>query len=226
MVAIFRRYTVASSPDTEDGPTGAEPSCGPPSPALIVLAPDAASLNQRRVHSFPDTDSAAAYIEFWFPIEHRPTLIAFWALDREPAGTGTETVVLVRNRPDSETAYPFSFVDVQSAHAFLCAEVSRGLDPSAVSVHVGVPVSVRSVAGHVALSPSAPPAPAPSVPEAETGHGTESFFDTPAVTAAVSSAPPLLPDDFVDRVLRVLRIRRWEVNYARFSGFHSPPGRF
>ena len=226
MVTIFRRYPGASGLVTEDGPGEAERASGPPSPALIVLAPDAASLNQRRVHSFPDADSAAAYIEFWFPREHRPTLIAFWSLDREPESAVAETVVLVRNRPDSETAYPFSFVDARSAHAFLCAEVSRGLDPSTVSVHVGVPVSVRSVADHVALSPSAPPAPVATVVAAEPVPGAESFHDTPAVTHAVSSAPPLLPDDFVDRVLRVLRIRRWQVTYAQFSGFHSPPGRF
>ena len=226
MVTIFRRYPGASNLITEAAVQEAQLS-EPQKPALIVLAPDATSLNQRRVHSFPDAESAAGFIQFWFPPEHRPTLIAFWDLRSEPLDAEAETVVLIRDRPSGELAYSFSFVDAASAHAFLSAELARGLDPKSTSMHLGVPVAVSTTPHGVKLSPDAPAMPAPvATREPVWAVVTLPVFAEANSTPTVSVAPARLPEDFVERVLRVLRIQRWQMNPAAFTGFHSPPGRF
>ena len=49
-------------------------------PSLMLLVDDAACRFGLRLHTFPDAESAASFIEFWFPPALRHGLIAFWAL--------------------------------------------------------------------------------------------------------------------------------------------------
>lgn len=60
------------------------PSPTPSQPPLMLLTTDAAGPSVRRLHTFPDAESAAGYIQFWFPVSERRSIIAFWAMPHEP----------------------------------------------------------------------------------------------------------------------------------------------
>lgn len=197
----------------------------PPPMPLVLLAADAASPAARRLHRFPGTDAAAEFIRFWFPPEKRCGLIAFWSLHEAPMDADAEALVVIRDDRDPTLVYPFSFLDLPSAMAFAGHEAARGIDPSLVSIHYAVPVSIKTTQGHddaISLTPPTPPAwPRPlRAPRPETRWAYR--IDTPAV----SDAPGLLPEDLVERVLQVLRFRRWGSQANPFAGFGSPPGRF
>ena len=205
-----------------------EPGSGPP---LMLLVNDAARRSGFRLHKFPNVETAASFIEFWFPPAHRYGLIAFWALHTQPdpAASPGDFALLVRNPSLPGIVHPLSFPDARSGLSFLAAEIADGLDPRQVTAYWTVPVAVSAgPSGEAKLNPARPPV-CRSAPVAARG----SLAPPAAVTGAPAPAcvlPKVAPTrrrvDLLTEVRRVLQTRRWLVRRGAFQGFGSPPGRF
>lgn len=196
LISIFNRREnnrPAAHP-LPQGAQAAEPPASPPEtihvPPLILLTADAAGPSVRRILTFPDAESAAGHIQFWFPVSERSNVIAFWALAEEPAricdGQGNgggesamaqadslpagqrphpaseiEVVVLIQHPEHLDSVYPFSFADMDTANRFIRDETKRGLDPRSVSICWGAFATIEQARdGSAAITPQTPPTPA------------------------------------------------------------------
>jgi hypothetical protein len=146
---------------------------------LILLAPDASGLASFKLHSFSDTASAADFIQRSF-IGHAGTgVIAFWAMTSKPAPSAAsevtvEAMVMIRDELQPDVVYPFSFVDLATAHNFLKYEMNTGLGPERVLVYWAVPVQLMvSEDGQLQLTPDVAPPAGEEQPETPPAwHGT------------------------------------------------------
>lgn len=187
-------------------------------PPLMLLTSDAAGPSVRTLHSFPDAESAAAFIQFWFPLSERSNIIAFWATNERPATAPVgntngeagsacamadsappvecEAVVMARHPEHEGSVYPFSFTDLETANRFVIEEMKRGLDPRSVVIYWATFCTVEPTPdGEVFITPSTPPALRSGVEEAAAEAGAfpeESIAATGERTAApVADADPI-----------------------------------
>lgn len=221
LISIFnRRETNQPAAHPLPAANAVEPPALPP---LVLLTADAAGPSVRRILTFPDAESAADHIQFWFPVSERSSVIAFWALSEEPVRAidgeangepesacatadsapplEVEVVVLVQHPDHPDSVYPFSFVDMDTANRFIRQESKRGLDLRSVSVYWGAFAKLEQHPnGAVAITPATPPAPAATVaPEviAEPAAEPQAEPDPPAAQPAsdplASYTPPAEP---------------------------------
>lgn len=140
----------------------------PKRPPLMLLLSDASGMAALRMLTFDGVDEACDYIEFWYPKQHTGTLFAVWALPAEPDERWMaapehrgEAVILVRDELREDIVYPFSFVDLATAWAFLRQEMEKDLDIDRVMIYWAVPIEIEMDGlGKVHMSPDAPPPPA------------------------------------------------------------------
>jgi len=219
----------------------------------MLLVCDAAGPAVRRLHTFPDPESAAEFIRFWYPPLHRRGIIAFWALPQRPdpalcpepgedegdgAGATGEAAVLIRDGKDPGLVCPFSFLDMEAALAFLREEVGRGLDLSLVQMYWAVPVAIESPQPElICFNPATPPVVRRPATATE-GSTVEEPTSSEAAPRAADATPqagrkaerpsgePNKLDDLLGELAAVLRVRRREAPREAFQGFGSPPGRF
>ena len=117
-----------------------------PGPRLILLVHDASGPAAYRLHTFADAQSAEGVVDVWFPTGFEHGILAFWAVDDEPASPTTseeEVVVLVRDADRREIVYPYSLPDMGLARAWIRKEAERGLDLRLVQVYRALPVRIR-----------------------------------------------------------------------------------
>jgi hypothetical protein len=120
-------------------------------PGLIVLVPDAYGRASYQAHHFPEIEPASEFVQYWYRANPPSGLIAFWALTWEPAAqhqwdsdAAAEPLVLIRDEQRPGTVYPFSFVDISSAHSFIRQEARWAVDLARVSVYWALPVAVEA----------------------------------------------------------------------------------
>jgi len=180
---------------------------------LILLTPDASSLSARATLSFPDSDSAANHVAFWFPPESRATLSAFWALPVPPIFGDHEAIVLISHPHIPGLVYPFSFASMEEALEAVRAEVGRGLWIGRVAIYYAVPVTFQqSTDGTLSAEPVTPPP------------FRRPIFAPSRFSAII--APPPVEESLWSRAFNAMRLRWWLPKAAPFAGFGSPPGRF
>ena len=151
----------------------------PSLPPLMLLTTDAAGPSTRRLHIFADAESAADYINFWFPAAQPRDVLAFWALPDDPAAAANkgeaestrakvdsaspteqrdEVIVMVRHPQHEDSVDPFSFPDVPAANRFVRREMKRGLDLRSVGIYWAAFAKIDSLAnGAAAITPATPP---------------------------------------------------------------------
>ncbi|MCH8815313.1 MAG: hypothetical protein IH957_09505 [Chloroflexi bacterium] len=173
--------------EVEDVTPSPTTSPAPSLPPLILLSSDAAGPSVRRLHAFPDAETAADHIDFWFPASQRHDIIAFWALPNAPAAHQSTSdskggadshrasvesapptepphqIIVVVQHPDYEdSVYPFSFPDLQAANRFVLQEMKRGLDLRSVHIYWATFVEIGTEPnGAVTITPSQPPVAGP-----------------------------------------------------------------
>src|SRR5438034_7323713 len=141
-----------------------EPEIAPDndSPQLMVLVNDASGFACFKTHTFPNAQAATEFILFWFRND-TDGFSAFWAMTREPqshtpSGTIAEPLVMIKDAQRVDVVYSFSFVDRESAEAFVHDEVENGTDFGQITVYWAVPVRlVTDALGRSMLTPSVPP---------------------------------------------------------------------
>lgn len=151
-------------------------------PPLMLLVPDAVGLSSFRPHTFAGVESAVEFIQYWYAPGVKHGIVAFWALHGKPelgpsvqVDRLAEVVVLIRDPARPGVVYPFSFVDMESAQAFLRLEARRGLNPGHVAVYWAAPVTIEpDDLGVARLSPEAPPPTVQGKPPAEPASHAES----------------------------------------------------
>ncbi len=117
-----------------------------PRERILVLVPSEGGFAFRLL-AFPYTDAASAYCAEHFPGQ-QDRLICFRALPNlprnpDPRAPGPiEAVVLVRDPERHGTVHLYSFVDIDTAHAFVRAEGMRGLNLNLVLVFWAEPVAL------------------------------------------------------------------------------------
>ena len=134
------------------------------SPRLMVLVNDAAGFACFKTHIFPDAKSATEFVLYWFRHDS-DGFSAFWALAEEPSsglgalpGAIAEPLVMIKDDQRVDVVYSFSFVDMESAQAFVHDEIENGADPAQITLHWAVPVRLTTDArGTMMLTPSVPP---------------------------------------------------------------------
>lgn len=141
-----------------------EKHAGPPEPRdLFLLIPADGGL-AFRLFAFAGEEAAAAYVaRLASPIDPQPRHIAFRAL-HSPLMTGAsgetpDTVVLVRDASRAGIVNLYSFVDMESACAYVRQEGAQGLDPRLVLVYWAAPVDLS-----LTDQPSVPPGGSPEPP--------------------------------------------------------------
>ncbi len=135
-----------------------------PRPRLILLVHDASGPASYRLHTFADAQSAEGFVDFWFPTGFEHGILAFWAVDDEPASPRTsdttsdeEVVVLIQDADRREIVYPFSLPDMGLARAWIKKEATRGLNLRLVQMYRAVPARIRrDDRGRVRLTPREP----------------------------------------------------------------------
>ena len=140
-------------------------------PQLMVLVNDASGRASFKTHVFDDVESAIEWVRYWFPMDAEIGMTAFWAMtDRPESGPDSvaEPLVMIRDTSRDGVVYLFSFVDIESARAFMRDEVERGTKPDAMLFYWAVQVK-RQIDrwGKLTLTPSTPPGVAAFEPEAE-----------------------------------------------------------
>jgi hypothetical protein len=131
----------------------------------MLLVPDAAGRASYHLNTFPSAAAAEAYIEFWFPLRLNEGIIAFWALTWEPKRPAdssdppvAEPIVLIRDQRRPQTVYPFSFVSIDSALAFVREEVRWRSGLEQIAIYWAAPARVVTDSyGHRRLVPGEPP---------------------------------------------------------------------
>ena len=164
MVALLRRAFRRQENDNredataEAGPVAVDISR---SDRLLVLIPSEGGL-YFRLQAFLSVESATAYIEHHFPAQ-ADRIVAFWALHRpygpqglDSTGEPLEAVVMVRDIDRPGVVRLSSFVDMQSANAFVRAEAMRGLNLRLVLIFWAAPV--RLLPRHEPLAEELPEA--------------------------------------------------------------------
>jgi hypothetical protein len=133
------------------------------SPKLMILVNDASGMACFKTHSFPDAKSATEFIVYWFRHDTEG-FSAFWAMRDEPsrevtlAGETAEPLVIINDAQRTDVVYSFSFVDIESAQAFVDDEVVHGTEPDQIKLYWALPVRLLTDAnGKTILSPSVPP---------------------------------------------------------------------
>jgi pilus assembly protein CpaE len=184
------------------------PEAGPP---LLVLI-STGGIVSFRLHAFSKVQEAAEFIQPWFPPGMSHGIVAFWALQAEPASDPeggsaeiSEAVVLIRDPARAGVVDHISCVDMVSAQNLVRAEAGRGLDLGLFMVYWAAPISIQvDDEGIVRLTPASPPQtrrrltaaePASQVPsaevQAEEGDG-QAAIDLSAVPEIPS--PPSTPE--------------------------------
>jgi len=140
---------------------------GPPEPRdLFLLIPTDGGL-AFRLFAFAGEEAAAAYVaRLASPIDPQPRHVAFRALQSPGApgagGEPAEVVVLVRDASRAGIVNLYSFVDMESACAYVQQEGAQGLDLRLVLVYWAAPVELTLTdQPAVPLEDSPAPAPAP-----------------------------------------------------------------
>ncbi len=163
-------------------------------PSLVVLVPDAYGCASYHIHHFAGLEPASDFVQYWFRSNPPQGLIIFWALTWEPAPCDgeeppypAEPVVLIRDEERPGTVYPFSFVDIATAHSFVRQEARWALDLARVSIYWATPLAIEAdFEGIYRLRPEPPP----QRPEAGQAPSPQ-VLDT----VAVQSAPaPIMQD--------------------------------
>src|SRR5438093_4787102 len=132
------------------------------SPQLMVLVNDASGFACFKTHTFPNALAATEFILYWFRND-TDGFSAFWAMTEEPqsdtpSGAIAEPLVMIKDAQRVDVVYSFSFVDRESAEAFVHDEVENGTDFGQVTVYWAVPVRlVTDALGRSMLTPSVPP---------------------------------------------------------------------
>jgi hypothetical protein len=135
------------------------------SPRLMVLVNDASGFACFKTHTFPDAQAATDFVLYWFRHDTEG-FTAFWAMTEEPlpaqggpSRAMAEPLVMIKDEQRVDVVYSFSFVDIESAQAFIQDEVKNGADPAQITLYWAVPVRLESDAlGCSILTPSVPPA--------------------------------------------------------------------
>jgi hypothetical protein len=145
--------------------TNQEKRAGPPEPRdLLLLIPADGGLSFR-LFAFAGQEAAAAYIaRLASPIDSKPRHVAFRALHSPVVPEGTtgplEAVVLVRDAHRPGIVDLYSFVDMDSANAFLKQDGAHGRDLRHVLVYWAAPVQLalpdRPIAPPVDAAEQAP----------------------------------------------------------------------
>ena len=135
-------------------------------PPLLLLVPTVAGVSSYQLHSFPDGQSAADFISTLMTSYLRSRVHAFWAFQQETqfqpderGRTRTEALVMIREGRGSDIVYPVSFIDIESALAFVRFELERGQDPSLVSVYWAACARVDEGSEGVSVHPASAPVP-------------------------------------------------------------------
>jgi len=135
-------------------------------PPLLLLVPTVAGVSSYQLHSFPDGQSAADFISTLMTSYLRSRVHAFWAFQQETqfqpdarGRTRTEALVMIREARGSDIVYPVSFIDIESALAFVRFELERGQDPSLVSVYWAACARVDEGSEGVSVHPASAPVP-------------------------------------------------------------------
>lgn len=146
----------------------------PPQPTerpLVVLLPGMGGFLSFEMHSFADADAA---IELLQTRAHAKVqeVNAFWTLQSPPCEAGSpyeaEVLVLTRDRYQPHIVHLISFTELDSAYAFIRAEVIEGLPLESVLVYWSVPISIeRDRTGNLRLEPSVCPGSEPAIAEPE-----------------------------------------------------------
>ncbi len=143
-----------------------EKRAGPPEPRdLFLLIPTDGGL-AFRLFAFAGDEAAAAYVaRLASPIDPQPRHIAFRALQSPGApgagGESAEAVVLVRDASRGGIVNLYSFVDMESACAYVRQEGAQGLDLRLVLVYWAAPVDL-SLTDQPSVPPDGPPEPPPT----------------------------------------------------------------
>lgn len=130
-------------------------------PVLNLLVPDVAGVTSFRLKQFFDIEEAREYVE---ALPSASGLHAFWGLHGEPVRTSTEAegsgeaMVLIRAQDHPDTVYVVSFVDIESALAFVRFEVKRGTDLGQIAVYWAELVAIVRTEDGIRFIPEAPPA--------------------------------------------------------------------
>jgi hypothetical protein len=141
----------------------AEPAFG--APRLTMLVADASGFASYKEHTFFDAETAADFIKTWYGKRVDHGIVAFWAMTQRPdvqpepgSDTAVEAIVLVRDDALDDVVYPFSFVDMDEANAFVRFEMQRGVDPNLMQVFWAVPVQLAVTAdGGIRVFPDRAP---------------------------------------------------------------------
>jgi hypothetical protein len=127
---------------------------------ILLLAPVDGGFSFQ-LFAFPTAESVAAYVEHHFPFR-ADHLVVFRAAHEKPhtrngASDPVETVVLVRDYERPGVVNLYSFVDMETANAFIRSEAMRGLPLQTVLLFWAEPVSlngdVREYDGPATASP-------------------------------------------------------------------------
>jgi hypothetical protein len=199
-------------------------------PPLVLLSDDAAGPSVRRMAYFTDAVAVCEHVDFWYPPEHRSTLIVFWALTRKPAeredgAVEAEALVLIRDHRDPELVSPFSFMDMAAAFDFIRREMGCGLDPSLVVLLWAVPATVETtVFGDVRVIPDRAPEMEPPMKVLWQERGK------PVPVAPRPEPAAERPRSQIEGLLQELATalggRASDGPRAAFAGFASPEGKF
>jgi hypothetical protein len=157
-------------------------------PQLMVLVNDASGRASFKTHVFDDVEAAIEWVRYWFPMDAEIGMTAFWAMtDRPESGPDSvaEPLVMIRDTSRDGVVYLFSFVDIDSAQAFLREEVERGTKPDAMLFYWAVQVK-REIDrwGKLTLTPSTPPGVAAFEPEAEAAENSWIVREAPVAERA------------------------------------------
>ena len=168
-IPFGRGGAAVAEADREDAVSTADTTSGP---QLMVLVNDASGRASFKTHVFDDAESATEWVRYWFPMETEDGLTAFWAMTERPEGGhdgAAEPLVMIRDTSRDGVVYLFSFVDIDSAQAFLRDEVERGTQLDTMFLYWAVQVK-REIDrwGKLTLTPSTPPGVAAYEPDAET----------------------------------------------------------
>ena len=133
-------------------------------PQLMVLVSDASGVACFKSHAFPDAQSATEFVLYWFRHD-TDGFSAFWAMTEEPRpqdgivlGAVAEPLVIIKDLDRTDVVYSFSFVDIESARAFVDDEIQRGTDLEQITLYWAAPVRLTTDAlGKAILTPSVPP---------------------------------------------------------------------
>ncbi|HXG37098.1 MAG TPA: hypothetical protein VNL15_09025, partial [Dehalococcoidia bacterium] len=143
----------------EQGPKASEEPVARP---LLLLVPSIGSYLTFDMHTFADADTALAFINSEISGKAGKSLRAFWTLHGPPAIVDeehpAEVLVLTRTSDCPDVVYVVSFLDMESAYAFIRSEMGEGSPLELFLVYWTVPIIVREEPnGGVSLFPGACP---------------------------------------------------------------------